>query len=153
MHIPSIEKSEYNLFEISYSNLLVCKLDFCIENFAIINTSNYTIEKIIQLANSELIKNYSFFNSTFFMKHKSLYLKNDYYLSINKDLNLIQWYFNKDTIKFIPIDNLPLKFIKEDFNFRGSKNKVIKQLLFFPENNCLIALTNDNFIFNIFLES
>ena len=153
MHIPSIEKSEYNLFEISYSNLLVCKLDFCIENFAIINTSNYTIEKIIQLANSELIKNYSFFNSTFFMKHKSLYLKNDYYLSINKDLNLIQWYFNKDTIKFIPIDNLPLKFIKEDFNFRGSKNKVIKQLLFFPDNNCLIALTNDNFIFNIFLES
>jgi len=153
MHIPSIVKSEYNLFEISYSNLLVCKLDSSNEKIAIINTSNYTIEKIIQLTNSELIKNYSFFNSTFFMKYKSIYFKKDYYLSINKDLNLIQWYFNKDTIEFIPIDNLPLKFIKEDINFKGSKNKIIKQLLFYLDNNCLIALTNDNLIFNIFLES
>ena len=153
MHIPSIEKKEFNLFEISYSNLLVCKLDSTIENFAIINTSNYTIEKIIQLANSELIKNFSFFNSTFFMKYKSIHFKKDYYLSINKDLNLIQWYFNRNTIEFIPIDHLPLKFIKEDSNFKRSKNKVIKQLLFFQDNNCLIALTNDNSIFNIFLES
>ena len=152
MHIPLIEKSQYNLFEISYSNLLVCKLDSPIENFAIINTSNYVIEKIIQLTNSELIKNYNFFNSTFFMKYKSIHLKKDYYLSINKDFNLLQWHFNKETIEFIPIDNLSLKFIKEDINFKGSKNKVIKQLLFYPDNNCLIALTNDNLIFNIFLE-
>ena len=152
MYIPLIEKSQYNLFEISYSNLLVCKLDSPIENFAIINTSNYAIEKIIQLTNSELIKNYNFFNSTFFMKYKSIHLKKDYYLSINKDFNLLQWYFNKETIEFIPIDNLSLKFIKEDINFKGSKNKVIKQLLFYPDNNCLIALTNDNLIFNIFLE-
>ena len=52
IYIPSVENNENNIFEISYYNLLICKLKSTMNKFAIINTNNYTIEKILQLTNS-----------------------------------------------------------------------------------------------------
>jgi hypothetical protein len=113
LYIPSIENKENNIFEISYHNLLICKLQSPLNKFAIINTNNYTIEKIVQLTNYS--NNIDYFDSL--IKYKSLYFKGDYYLSINKNMNLTQWYFDFNEKTFIPIDDLSLKFIKENNKF------------------------------------
>ena len=149
--LPSIEKSENNLFEIAYSNLLICKLGSLYENIVIINSNNYSIENNIQLSNCKLNINNNFFKPTFFMKYKSLNFKGDYYLSINKTLDLIQWHFNIKEKKFIPIEDISLRYIKD--NNKDIQNSHIKKLLFFQLNKCFIVLTNDNLIFNIYLES
>ena len=151
--LSKLEKSENNLFEIFNYNLIICKLESSIESVIIVNSVNYMIEKIIKLTKyDDICKNYNFFTSSFFMTYKSIHFKGDYYLSTNKNLDLIQWDFDYKNNTFIPVNNLSLNFIKKDDRFQKNKELIIQKVLFFQENNEFIALTNDNLIICIILE-
>ena len=152
LSIQKIDKNENNLFEIHNYNLIICKLDSTIGSFAIINYNNFVIEKIIKL---NIYENNKFFNSSFFIIFKSLYVKDNYYLSINNDFQLIQWKFKYESnnIAFNPIESISLNFIKNDFyRFGVNENTSIEKILFFQEINAFITLTNDNKIFYISLD-
>lgn len=131
---------------------MICLLESPIEKAVIINSNDYS-KKIIQINNTNLIVNDNFFNSIFFSKYQSLYFKGDYFLSFNQNIDLIQWCFDFSKKEFMPLDNLSLNYIRNNKKYFGNKDTIIQKVLFFQQINSLIALTNDNLIFCIQLET
>ena len=155
LSIQKVDKNENNLFEVFNYNLLICKLETATESIAIININCFTLEKIIKLNSYDFYKNNKFFNSSFFVKFKSIYIKDNYYISINNDLELIQWKFNyEENNTFNSIESISLNCIKNQINrFNRNKNSKIIKLLFFQQINTFIILTNHNLIFYINIDN
>ena len=155
LYLPKINKNENNVFELAKNNLIICLLGTQIQNAAIINLNNYIIEKIIKLNDCNFCLNKinnSCCGFSIFKLFCSIKFMDNYYLSFNNNLKLIQWKFDYDNTKFIPIDNLSFKFIKRSNRLGGNKFTNIKNLLFFQKRKILIGLTNDDFIFSVILE-
>ena len=153
--LPKINKSENNIFELNNSNSIICLLGNPINSAAIINIKNdYSLENVIKLNNYDIgIKTMNeYYNFTFFNKYSSIYFMDNYFLSFNKNMDLIQWKFDYENNKFITIDNLSFNFIKKNNRFGGNKSTEFKNLLFYQVNNIFIGLTNDDLIYSIILE-
>ena len=155
LYLPKINKNENNVFELAKNNLIICLLGTQIQNAAIINLNNYIIEKIIKLNDCNFCLNKiksNYCNYSIFKLFCSIKFMDNYYLSFNNNLELIQWKYDYDNTKFIPIDNLSFNFIKRSNRLGGNKFTNIKNLLFFQKRKILIGVTNDDLIFSVILE-
>ena len=155
IYLPKINKNENNMFEMFKKNLIICLLGNQIQKAAIINLKDYAIEKIINFNEINLLTNNinkNNYNFSIFNKYYSIYLIDNYYLSFNNNLELIQWKLDYDDNKFIPIDNLSFDFIKKNNRFKGNNLTTIKNLLFYQKRKILIGLTNDDLIFFVNLQ-